>query len=192
MQGAATNVSPETGNRIVCYCDDCQAFVHFLGRSDVLDAHGGTDIFQMTPAQLRITAGMESVECLRLTEKGLVRWFSGCCQTPMANTVASPRVPFVGVVHCFMDHAADGRPRDDVLGPPRGWIQGRFAPGGLPPHAHPRAPLGLIVRAARLLARAWVTGKSRPSPLFDPKTGKPVARPRVLAPAERERLRTPA
>jgi hypothetical protein len=184
------DVSPETGNRIVCYCDDCQAYAHFLGRFDVLDAHGGTDIFQMTPAQLRITAGVECVRCLRLTDKGLVRWFAGCCKTPMANTVASPRVPFVGVVHCFMDHAAHGRSRDDVLGPPVGFVQGRFAPGGVPPHAHSRAPVGLVVRAARLLAGAWIAGKSRPSPLFDPATGALIARPQVLAPGERERLRT--
>jgi hypothetical protein len=187
----ATNVSPATGNRIVCYCDDCQAYVHFLDRGDVLDAHGGTDIFQMTPAQLRLTAGIEYVQCLRLTEKGLLRWFSGCCKTPMANTAASARVPFVGIVHCFMHHAADGRSRDEVLGPPLGWIHGRFAPGGLPPHAHATAPLGLIVRAARLLAAAWIAGKSRPSPLFDGSTAKPVASPRVLTPSEREGLRPP-
>jgi hypothetical protein len=188
VQGMATDVSPKTGNHIVCYCDDCQAYAHFLGRGDVLDAHGGTDIFHMTPSQLKITTGQESVRCLRLSEKGLMRWFTECCSTPMANTV-SARLPVVGLVHCFMGSAADGRSRDELLGPPTG-IHGRFAVGGLPPHAHPRAPLGLVVRTLRLLAGALVAGKGRPSPLFDPSSGAPVVEPRILTRAERDVFRT--
>ena len=42
-----TNASSTTVNRVVCYCDDCQAFLHYLKRADLLDAHGGTDIVQV-------------------------------------------------------------------------------------------------------------------------------------------------
>ena len=31
LRGVATDVSPATGNRVVCHCDDCQAFARFLG-----------------------------------------------------------------------------------------------------------------------------------------------------------------
>ncbi len=44
VRGIVTDASPHTANRVVCYCDDCQAFAHRLGRADLLDAHGGSDI----------------------------------------------------------------------------------------------------------------------------------------------------
>src|SRR5690349_1155068 len=33
-RGVASNVSPSSGLRFVCYCRDCQAFAHFLHRAD--------------------------------------------------------------------------------------------------------------------------------------------------------------
>lgn len=47
VRGVATKISPLAGFRFFCYCKDCQAFARFLDRADVLDATGGTDIFQM-------------------------------------------------------------------------------------------------------------------------------------------------
>jgi hypothetical protein len=48
VRGIARDVAPSTINHCSCYCDDCQAFAHFLGRADaILDAHGGTEIAQM-------------------------------------------------------------------------------------------------------------------------------------------------
>ena len=32
MRGAASEVSPSSGLRFICYCKDCQAFAHFLER----------------------------------------------------------------------------------------------------------------------------------------------------------------
>ena len=45
VSGVASEISPSSGLRIVCYCKDCQEFVLFLGRTDVLDPTGRTDIF---------------------------------------------------------------------------------------------------------------------------------------------------
>ena len=118
VRGVASDVSPSSGFRFVCYCKDCQAFAHFLERPDVLDPAGGTDIFQMPPACVKLTAGTETVRCLRLSDKGVLRWYTDCCRTPIGNTAASPRFPVVAVVHSFMIHGGDGRSRDEVLGPP--------------------------------------------------------------------------
>ena len=50
LQGIAHDVSPDVGNHVACYCDDCQSFQHALGQAErVLDANGGTDIYQMSP-----------------------------------------------------------------------------------------------------------------------------------------------
>jgi len=42
MRGVASDVSPSTGFRFVCYCKDCQALARFLERADVLDPVGGS------------------------------------------------------------------------------------------------------------------------------------------------------
>jgi hypothetical protein len=182
----AADVSAETGNRLVCYCNDCQTYARFLEQDTELDPQGGTDVFHMTPSQFRITEGKEHLACLRLSEKGLMRWFAGCCRTPVANSLASAAVPFVAIVHSFMDHGSDGRSRESVLGPPIALIHGRDARGGLPPNAHPGVPLSLLAHSLRVLLPAWIRGKSRPTPLFD-SSGSPVVRPRVLTKEERAR-----
>lgn len=102
VRGVASHVSPATGFRFVCYCNDCQVFARFLDRRDVLNAAGDTDIFQMPPGRVRLSAGTDALRCLQLSNK-VLRWYSDCCQTPMANTAASPRVPMIGVIHCFME-----------------------------------------------------------------------------------------
>lgn len=188
VRGVARGVA--NGIRVVCHCDDCQAYAHALERPDVLDRYGGTDVFQMAPSQLTLSQGSEHVRCLRLSEKGLLRWYAGCCATPMGNTLPAARVPFVGVVHTFMDHAGHGVTRDDALGPPREFIQGRFAVGGVPPHAQARATVSLMARSAWFLLRGFLAGAHRPSPFFDAE-GKPVVTPRVLSVAERAALRAP-
>ena len=67
MRGVARDVAPSTVNHCFCYCDDCQAFAHFLGRADdVLDAHGGTEITQMSQANVGFTAGADKVAAMRL------------------------------------------------------------------------------------------------------------------------------
>ena len=191
VRGVARDLSGRSGNRVVCYCDDCQTYARWLGGEGIVDGHGGTDVFQMAPARLRIERGAEELRCVRLAPKGLLRWYAGCCRTPIGNTLASPRVPFVGVVHAFMDHGADGRARDEALGPPLASIFGEFAAAGAPPGVRARAPRSLLVRSAGLLLLAWLRGDARPSPFFD-QTGAPVSEPLVLGPQEREALRPQA
>ena len=95
--GVVANASPQKVNRVVCYCDDCQAFAHQLGRADLLNAQGGTDIIQVAPAALTFTKGQNRITGVRLTPKGLFRWYATCCNTPVGNTLG-PAIPFVGIV----------------------------------------------------------------------------------------------
>jgi hypothetical protein len=55
-----SNASPTEVNHVVCYCADCQAFIHHLGRSDLLNAHGDTDIVQIAPASQDVMPRMSS------------------------------------------------------------------------------------------------------------------------------------
>jgi hypothetical protein len=53
---------------------------------------GGTDIFHMPPGRVKLTAGTDSLRCLRLSNK-VLRWYSECCRTPIANTPRSAGLP---------------------------------------------------------------------------------------------------
>src|SRR5688572_12534539 len=90
LRAVVRGASGGRGNHVVCYCDDCQSFAHFLERADdTLDAHGGTEIYQMSPARLEIIDGADRLACVRLAPKGLLRWYAACCRTPIGNTLAS-------------------------------------------------------------------------------------------------------
>lgn len=185
LRGAALDVTPGAGNHVVCTCEDCQAYLHFLDRADVLDPRGGTHIFQLTPAQLRISEGADRMACVRLTERGVLRWYAGCCRTPVANSSSRAWLPFAGILLVLLDPALDARTRDAALGPVLATAFPRSAIGGLQPGESPRPPVGLILRSVGLIARAALRGRHRPSPFFDPDTGRPVVTPKRLTESER-------
>ena len=127
--GRVENASPQKVNRVVCYCDDCQAFAHQLGRADLLNAQGGTDIIQVAPAALTFLKGQQHIAGLRLSPKGLFRFHTTCCNTPVGNTL-SPAIPFVGIVAQVFDD--NPKTVDGVFGPPIGAILGKYAIGKPP------------------------------------------------------------
>ena len=190
VRGVAKRVSGDRGNRVVCYCDDCQSFAYFLGAADeVLDEHGGTDIFQTSPARVVISEGADRLACMQLKPGGLHRWYAGCCKTPIGNTLGTPQVAFVGLIQSFVDHASDGRSRDEVLGPIRARVNARFAKGDRSQlDAHDRSPVSMILRFIWVFAAARLRGDHKRSPFFDPITGKPIVDAQVLTPAELERV----
>ena len=188
MRGVASNVSPSTGFRFVCYCKDCQAFARFLDRVDVLDPAGGTDIFQMPPGRVKLTSGTDAMRCLRLSDK-VLRWYAECCWTPIANTAVRPNFPVIGVVHSFMDHdAADSQSRDEVLGPPLCHVYETSAVGPLPSNAPGPPSLRVFAGRASKMLVWWMWGLGRPTPFFDDRTNAPRVVPRVLTQCERAAL----
>ena len=188
VRGVVKDLPGSHASRMVCFCDDCQAFAHQLGRAaDVLDANGGTDILPVVPAAIKITKGAENLRALRLTEKGLLRWYAGCCNTPVANTPSSPRLPYVGTIHTIMDHGGHGRTREQDLGPVAFRIMARFGRGQLPVDAHPKMPLKGVASMARFVIAALLRRQQSPSPFFGP-DGKPRVEPQILTGAEREAL----
>ena len=84
---------------------------------------------------------------LSLSRK-VFRWYTDCCRTPIANTVAGPRFPVAALIHSFMDPGSEGRLRDEMLGPPLCRIYERSAIGPLPPTAPARLSLGVFARRA--------------------------------------------
>lgn len=177
VRGVANNVFPGSGMRAVCYCDDCQKFARFLGRDDILDEYGGTEVFQMPPADVKITQGAEQIRCIRLTPKGLHRWYTACCRTPIGNTLSAGG-PFVGMIHNFMGD--DETIRNQHLGPVQGYAHTRFAAPNLPAGRRQGVPWRLIMRTLSKLLVWKLKGKNRPSPFFD-EHGRPVSEPDILS-----------
>ncbi|WP_341501259.1 DUF6151 family protein [Gallaecimonas sp. GXIMD4217] len=178
VRGVIQHIKPGQGNRLVCYCQDCRAFASKLDAGDdALNALGGTEILQVPPAAIAIGQGHEHLACLRLSDKGLYRWYAACCNTPIGNTVGA-RLPFVGILSAFL---APGQDVDATLGPVLGAVHVRHALGRVPdeargPYSHRRLVLRIL---AKLLV--WkLAGKGRPNPFFDDQ-GRPVAQPEVVS-----------
>ena len=186
VRGSVTNASPRTVNRVVCYCDDCQAFAHQLGRADLLDAHGGTDIVQVAPASLKFVQGQPNIAGLRLTPNGLFRWYAGCCNSPLGNTLR-PAIPFVGIVAQAFVHGTQHP--DDVFGKPIGAIMGEYAVGHAPPGST-GIKLSLRMRALLMVLGWRLRGQAWPHPYFERDSRVPIYPLTVLSGAQREALRT--
>jgi len=178
VKGKVINTSSDDGNRIVCCCNDCQAFARHLGCDEtVLDSFGGTDIFQVAQAQIRITQGAEHLRALRLSPTGLTRWYTDCCNTPVANTV-NAKLPFVGLIHTFI--VVKGS-RDKVLGPVKAYVQTQYAIGAPDyPYSSKKFPLGVTVKIALKILKWKSKGLEQPSVFFD-EQGLPVSKPTVIA-----------
>jgi hypothetical protein len=185
VRGLVTNPSPLTVNRVVCYCDDCQAFAHQLGRADLLDPRGGTDIVQVAPASLEFVQGQERIVGLRLTTNGLFRWYAACCNTPVGNTL-SAAIPFVGIT--VQTFAKGARHPDDLFGKPIGAIMGKYAIGGAP-SGSTGIKLSLLVRAIRMVLGWRLSGQTWPHPFFQRGTRAPIYPLSVLSRQQREAIR---
>jgi hypothetical protein len=122
--------------------------------------------------------------CMRLTEKGLVRWYARCCNTPIGNTLANYKVSFVGLVHSCLDNG--GKSLDDSFGPVRMWVNTRAAKGAV--RTSSLAAMGGVARILGMLLRARLNGSYKRTVFFSPQTGAPVATPTVLSRDERDRL----
>jgi hypothetical protein len=182
VRGVAADASPRTVNRVLCYCDDCQAYAHHLGRADLLDGKGGSDIVQMAPAAISFTKGKDRIAGLRLTEKGLYRWYATCCNTPVGNTM-SPALPFVGIPVQSFDAQPDG-----VFGKPMGAILGKYAVGE-PPHGSTGLNLGLLLRAIGKVLGWRLGGKAWPHPFFKREDRAPLYPVTIVPRERREELR---
>lgn len=172
------------GHHLICHCSDCQHLVDYLGHPQLLDAHGGTALYQTRCARMRLDTGRDRLACVHLTDKPTLRWYAACCRMPLFNTVATGRLPFITVQLGACDPAARAR----LLGPPRGHL---FTQDGTGDTSRlPRMSMVTLMR--RFFARAIrdiVSGDRRRAALFDPATLEPVATPYRLTAEERQALR---
>ncbi|MEE9321779.1 MAG: DUF6151 family protein [Granulosicoccus sp.] len=182
-------LASERSLHVVCYCQDCQAFARFLEQQDtVLDAHGGTRILQISPAAMQINNGLQHIKAMRLSPKGILRWHTVCCKTPVGNTLATSKLPFLGLIHTFFSEHKKPGYLDEHFGPVK---MGVFA-GNTKREAtwpvHAGTPAGLIVSTIRNVAGWRLRGDHKHNMFFDITSGQPISNPIVLTLEERNKL----
>lgn len=181
VRGVARELGPAQVNRVQCYCKFCATFADVLGRSeDMLDERRGSDIFQMSPRKLELHEGLEHLACLRLTRTGAMRFYASCCNTPIANTIANSKVPFMGVSPLMIPWQELGKTREEVLGPVAARVNGRFEPSeAKAKRARTRDLMRMLVGLAPKMLRWGLRGDLAHSPLVDAK-GRPKVEPRQV------------
>ena len=181
VKGQLREPAFERHNHLVCYCKDCQAFARFVGAKDTMNPRGGTDIVQVSCADVTITGGQESLACMKLTKGGLHRWYASCCNTPVGNA-PGVGMPFIGLIHDCLQPVEQ---IDRRFGPVSFVVFKSSAIGEEKPKSL-GMPLG-FVRFLSLVLAAKFRGDGENHPFFTA-SGDPVAVPRVLDEAERSPL----
>jgi hypothetical protein len=169
IHGRLTDIDPDRGTHVRCHCDDCRrANAHFGIPGSRAE---GVCIWQTTPDKVKIDEGAVHMRLMRLSSKGVLRWYAGCCDTPLFNTMATPKLPFVGVL---TDRLDDTAPLGPIIA--EGFVEGD---DGTSRHVHG----GRVIR--RFISRtagARLSGRWKDNPFFDIGTGGPIR--------EAERVRT--
>lgn len=174
-------------NRCVCYCADCQAFARHLQARDALDARGGTDIVQVPSSHVMFTQGTQHLACIRLTDKGMLRWYASCCGTLIGNTPPDRKISFVGLIHSCLK--GGGPSIDESFGPVTMRVGVKSALGTDKPTQS--GLLGGVAKAVYIILRGRIGAAYRDSPFFNMQTGLPVAKPRVLTAEELAAAKSP-
>ena len=175
LSGHVTAQGIKSGTRAECFCGDCRAAVLYLGQPD--PAPDAVDVFQTSPDSVKITQGAEHLRLMRLGPKGLLRWYAGCCKTPLANTLAKPTLPFVGL-------HSNRFANKDALGKIR--ARGFMPQAGKPPKT--KGAAGMVLGIFKRMATSRLSGQWRETPFFDADTGQPVAEAEIPSKEERAKL----
>lgn len=177
----ARGVHPGVANRVVCECTGCRDFAHRMGHAHILDAAGGTERVQVSPASLEVITGSGALGCIQQSPRGALRWHARCCGAPLVLTLPTTSVPFAA-----LDVARIERPSTEILGPIRARVHRRCG-SWRTRITDLRDLLGMLGHLAPLVLAWWWRADHRRSPLLDPETLQPTVEPERLYPPERLR-----
>ncbi|QZD89836.1 hypothetical protein K3148_13740 [Qipengyuania aurantiaca] len=185
VKASVEKATKDEGDFVYCHCEDCQSVPKYLGKENrILEANGGTALYQSRCARLSFQHGKDKLAGLHMTDKPTLRWYASCCNTPMFNTYANGKLPYTTVLLANAD--AEGRA---ALGEPMGHLHLADAPGdttGL----QPLSMNALLRSFFKRLVKDIFSGDRRRNPLFDPKTLEPISEPHRLTETERQALQS--
>jgi hypothetical protein len=166
-----------TPGRLVCYCDDCQNYLKKLGREDILDPYGGTEIIPVYPNHLEILEGQEYLKCNILSEKGLNRWSVTCCNTPVANTMAN--FAWAGIPAVMYTNTASDCLKK--MGPIKSRIRGEFKKGNPPFKVSEKMGIKDALAVLPFILKGFMFRKFTHSPFFKSDRKTPIKKPFLLS-----------
>jgi len=163
-------------NRLVCCCKDCQNFANKLNAENVLDEFGGTELLQVLPSSIQLEQGIDKLLCVKLSAKGLHRWYTVCCNTLVGNSI-SAKVPFFGIINSFVKLDNRGL---DAIKPISIYLYARDALKPIPlKNSHSKMPITLLGRALFKMLLSKIKGNGLPSPFYS-ENGYAIAKPIIL------------
>ena len=173
VRGRIEKATPREGDFVVCHCTDCQTFAtRFDAGERVMDLNAGTPLYQSRCARVRIEQGLGEMRCVHLTEKPTLRWYAQCCDTPLFNTFATGKVPYVTTLVGNCDEGL----RTRLLGEPIGHLFVDDDPNDVGDVRH--LPMATLMRHFFIrMVKDILSGDRRRSPLFDPRTLEPIVAP---------------
>lgn len=179
LSGHLADASPQTTVRARCFCSTCRAAEVYHDQPD--PGENGVDLVMVDPAKLSFDQGREHVAAIRIFPKGPLRWYAACCGARLFNTAGSARFVFITV-------SADRIAESERLGPEQARAFVKQSNGK---RKHEHGGRLFLPMLGRSLSR-FVTGRWRDNPLFDPQTGKPIAKPQILTREERAAIGLPS
>ena len=177
VKGVIEKAGPREGDFVVCHCTDCQTFANRFDAGDrVMDEQdAGTPLYQSRCARMRIESGVDELRCIHLTEEATLRWYAGCCDTPLFNSYKNGKIPYVTTLVGNCDEGL----RTRLLGEPIGHLFVDDDPACTGPVR--RLSMNTLMRRFFVrMVKDIVSGDRRRSALFDPETLEPVSTPMRL------------
>ncbi len=133
----------------------------WLGQPD--PGPDGIRYFQTTPDCFELIAGADQLHAIRWKSPRLIRWYAACCNTPLFNTLDTPKWAFASLM-------VDRLATPDALGP---CTAHAFVPRPNGKRGHKNAAR-FMWGFAKSVTVARITGTWRDTPFFNA-NGTPVA-----------------
>ena len=121
---------------------------------------------------------------MSLSERGLLRWYTSCCNTPVGNTPRDFKTSYVGLLHSCLAKSAPSL--QDSFGPVRMVLQTKSAKGQV--KSTPMSNFVTLLRIMTSVIATRISGGYKCNPFFVEDSGAPIKQPRVLTKAERTRV----
>jgi len=171
------------GVSAVCYCKDCQMFAAYLGKTDdVLDPSGGTEVVGLRHSNIRFIDGVENLKNISLSNKGLLRWYTDCCKTPIGDTPRNFKISHIGLIHNCIEGASSDLEKSF------GSVKLRINTNSTEKPVKTLKPsLSLVAQYLLSITKQFVSKRYKLSPFFN-ESGEPLLEVEVLTKEQRQKL----
>jgi len=128
------------------------------------------------PADVKFLQGEPQLQCHKLSENGLLRWRTSCCNSPIANTKVG--FPWVGFFHST--YTATDSDSLNRLGSVKSRIFGRDAKKGAPFKISNKIAFSDMLVVLPFILKGKLLKKQNNSPFFERDGTTPICSPQII------------